>query len=352
MKNIVLVLAVLSVILQSCENVTSQYLCFDDVSYVSDFPKQIELDKVEPIALDLMGCVDFFGNDSVLVFKMMGLENHWKVCSFPDFETEVELLKKGNGPNEFVNMPSNEYFRQNICQVWFSDKRKLYHIDIPKSMEEGSLRMDTILDLPVNEMVLNCASLEDSLFFMVLYQPNSFRRCLLKGNKLYDLEHLKGLNSIEAYKDLNSMSAVRCYEKSQNKVVEALLHLNQINLYSLEERSFAKTICVGENLTDLGWIDNMSKRRWVKYYGSVFTRPEYFAALYYNASRKDFLSGKIEKTDIQIYNWEGEPLLNIVVPYQIESFHIHKDQYLYVLSTKGEEERLYKYDLGDLLQVL
>lgn len=351
MKKFVLILVVCSFVLQACDDFVSQHLSFDDIIYVSDFPKRIELDEGNPIDLDLMGCVDFLGNDSVLVFKMMGLEKHWKVCSVFDLNEEVDLLKKGNGPNEFVNMPNNEYFRQNenVCQVWSAGERKVYQINLSESLKEGNLHLDTLFRVPIDETVSNCASINDSSFFMVLYQFNSYRRCLLKEGKLQDLEHLKVINDVHVYKDLNSMAAVRCYEINQNKVVEALLHLNQINLYSLNDETFAKTICVGECLTDLGRIDNSSKKGWIKYYGDVFTTSEYFAALYLNASRKDFLSGKVQKTDIQVYNWNGEPLLNIIVPYQIESFFIHKDKDLYVLSTKGEKERLFKYDLGGLL---
>lgn len=351
MKKNVLTLIVCSFVLQACDDFVSQHLSFDDVTYVSDFPKRVELDEGNLIDLDLMGCVDFFGNDSVLVFKMMGLEKHWKVCSIFDLSEGMELLKKGNGPDEFVNMPGDEYFRQdeNVCQVWSSDDRKIYQIDFSASLKEGNLHLDTTFRVPIDEMVLNCASINDSSFFTVLYQFNSYRRCLLKEGDLQDLEHLKVINDVHIYKDLNSMAAIRRYEKSQNKVVEALLHLNQINLYSLDDETFAKTICVGKSLTDLGRIDNSSKRSWVKYYGDVFTTSEYFAALYFNASRKEFLSGKVQETDIQVYDWDGNPLLNITVPYQIESFFIHRNKDLYVLSTKGEEERLFKYDLGDLL---
>ena len=56
-------------VLQACDDFVSQHLSFDDVTYVSDFPKRVELDEGNLIDLDLMGCVDFFGNDSVLVFK-------------------------------------------------------------------------------------------------------------------------------------------------------------------------------------------------------------------------------------------------------------------------------------------
>lgn len=340
--------------LYGCDNVISQNLSFDDVEYVSEFPKQVELEKTDPIDLDLMGCVDFFGNDSILVFKMMNMDYHWEVYSFPNLNKKMNLLKKGKGPNEFIYMPSNEYFfeKGNLCQVWSSNERKVHHIDISKSLKTGQLQIDTIYKLPLKGTALNCVSIGDSSYFVVLNQVDSYRRCIWNGNDFSDIEHLKPINDVKIFNDLNSMAAVRCYNQSQNKVVEACLHLNQINLYSLENDSFAKTICVGEHLTDLGRIDDKSKYRWVKYYGGVFTGHNYFAALYFNASRKKFFEGKIERSDIQVYDWNGKPLLNISIPYQVESFFIHMDKDLYVLSTMGEEECLYKYDLGDLLQKL
>lgn len=351
MKNIILFLIIVIFTLYGCDDVVSKKLCFDNVDYVSEFPKQVELEKINPIDLDLMGCVDFFGNDSILVFKKMNMNYHWEVYSFPNLNKKMDLLKKGNGPNEFTNMPSNEYFFQNgnLCQVWSSNERKVHYIDFSKSLKTGQLQIDTIYKLPIKGAALNCVSISDSSYFVVLNQFDSYRRCILNGNEFRDMEHLKSLNSVKISKDLNSMAAVRHYDKSQNKVVEAYLHLNQINLYSLDNNSFAKTICVGEQLTDLGRIDDKSKYKWVKYYGGVFTSHDYFAALYFKASRKDFFEGRIEKTDIQVYDWSGKPLLNITIPYQVESFFIHMDKDLYVLSTLGKEEYLYKYDLGDLL---
>ena len=264
------------------------------------------------------------------------------------------MLEKGNGPDEFVNMPSNEYFHQNgnVCQVWSSSENKIYHINLSKSFDEGKLKIDTICDLPFNGNVLNCVAINDSSYYAGFYQFNSYRRCILKGNELRNVEHLKKNNDVKIHNDLNSMAAVRCYEPSQKKVVEGYLNLNQINLYSLEDKSFTKTICVGEGLTDLGRIDGSSKKGWIKYYGDVFTDKNYFAALYFDASREDYFSGKLKKTNIQFYSWNGEPLLNIILPYQIESFFIHKNKDLYILSTQGKEEMLYKYDLGDLLKTL
>lgn len=349
MKKNVLILSFLAIALQSCSDYVSQYLCFDDVVYVSEFPKTIELEEAAPLDLDLMGCVDFFGNDSVLVFKMMGLENHWRVCPFPDLNAGMDLLKKGNGPDEFANMPGNEYFDGNDCRAWMSGESKMLRVDISESLEKGRLQLDTILEVPMQGTALSCAAVDDSVYFAVLHQYDSYRHCLFDGNQLQDLEHLEAIDKHRVRNDLNAMAAVRRYEASQKKVVEGLLHLNQINLYSLEDNTFAKTICVGEQLTDLGRIDDSSKKQWIKYYGSIITHPDYFAAIYFNASRKDFFAGKIKKTDIQFFNWDGEPLLDIRMPFPAESFFIHKNKDLYVLSTKGEEERLYKYDLGDLL---
>ena len=58
MKNIILFLIIVIFTLYGCDDVVSKKLCFDNVDYVSEFPKQVELEKINPIDLDLMGCVD------------------------------------------------------------------------------------------------------------------------------------------------------------------------------------------------------------------------------------------------------------------------------------------------------
>ena len=352
MKKSIVIISLMAFLWQACDSL-SYHLSFDEVVYVKEFPQKVELEKVAPMDLDLMGCVDFFGNDSVLVFKMMNMEHHWKVYSLPDLKEGVELLKKGNGPNEFVRMPSNEYFQEdaNVCRVWSANERKVYQIDISASLQKGKTVLDSIWKLPLEGTAFTCASVDDSSYFVTLFQPDSYKRCLLNGSELQELEHLKPINDVKTYKEINSIAAIRRYEPSQKKVVEVMTHLNQINLYSVED-SFAKTICVGESLTDVGQVDDGWKWAWTSYYGHVMTHPDYFAALYVNANHKDFLSGDVKKVNIQFYNWEGEPLFDIGVPCSAESFFIHRNKDLYVFSANGETECLYKYDLNGLLQNL
>lgn len=345
-----LMVNVFFVLFISCSSADSKYMCFDQVVYISDFPRTIFLKKTDPLDVDLMGCVDFVGNDSLLVFKMMGTDYHWQVCSFTHLNKGVNLLKKGMGPDEFVNMPSNEYFQGTGCRVWMSGEGQMGHINLSKSFQQGSLCLDTLYRLPINGMAVNCISIRDSIFFAVLYQYNSFHRILFnqRGDRKI-LKHLQSINEVTIHNDLNSISAVRRYEPARNKVVEGMLHLNQINLYSLEDSTFAKTICVGDKLSNLSSLDNTSKKIWKKYYSTIVTHPDYFAAIYFNAQRKDFFDGKLEKVNIQFFNWEGEPLLNLIVPYSAETFFIHKNKDLYLLSVHGEKEYLYKYDLETLL---
>ena len=263
MKKSIVIISLMAIFLQACDSL-SYYLSFDEVVYVKDFPQKVELEKVAPMDLDLMGCVDFFGNDSVLVFKMMDMEHHWKVYSLSDLKEGVELLKKGNGPNEFVSMPSNEYFQKdaNVCRVWRSNERKMYQIDLSASLEKGKTVLDSIWKLPLEGTAFICTSVNDSSYFVTLFQPDSYKRCLLKGSELQELEHLKPINDVKTHKDINSIAAIRRYEPSQKKVVEVMTHLNQINLYSVEDSTFAKTICVGESLTDVGQVDDGGKWTW------------------------------------------------------------------------------------------
>lgn len=338
-------------LLCSCNNHDSKYVCFNQIEYISEFPKNITLNKTDPQEIDLMGCVDLIGNDSLLIFKMMGTGFHWKVYSFANWGKGVNLLKKGEGPNEFVNMPSNEYFYGSDCRVWIPSKSQMVHINLSKSFQKEQLCLDSIYRLPINGTAVNCVFTQDSTYFAVLFQRNSFQRILLdKCGKCKISKNLQLINDVTVQNDLNALSAVRRYEPQRKKVVEGMLHLNQINLYSLEDSTFAKTICVGDKLSNLNILDNSSKKEWTKFYGCIVTHPDYFAAIYFNAKRKDFFNGMMDSVAIHFFNWDGDPLLNLTIPYAVETFFIHKNKDLYLLSVHGEKETLYKYDLETILR--
>lgn len=337
----------------SCDESQNEvYMTLDDIVYISEFPFNVQLEKTAPIDLDLMGSVDMFANDSIVIFKYYNMDYFWRAFTLEDFHDKGCYLSRGTGPNEFTELPVNESFSADgsICSFWVPNSKKMYSVSLKKTLEDEALSMDTVIPLSIRSYVPYCMQINASTYFIVQVKGNSYRRSIFVIDETTELDHLKSLNDVHVQNELNAIGGVRVYNPDKERIVEGMLHLNQINLYSLNTNEMSKTICVGERLSNVNAIDKASKKEWIKFYGPMVVKDQYFAALYYNSTREEFLRGTMKKVDVQFFSWDGKPLLNISVPYSITSFFIYQDKFLYVFSANGESERLYKYDISSALR--
>lgn len=95
--------------------------------------------------------------------------------------------------------------------------------------------------------------------------------------------------------------------------------------------------------------DKSPKIKRHKYYGYIVSYEDYFVALYNDVSYESYFKGDGD-SQLQFFTWDGKPLLCIKLPCFVTSFFISKGRYLYIFSNGGEEEMMYKYDCGELLQ--
>ena len=134
-----------------------------------------------------------------------------------------------------------------------------------------------------------------------------------------------------------------------------MLRLNQINLYSFDG-TFNKTLCVGDALMDANAVDKsgdsmFSRGSMLKCFGGVVSYSDYFVALYHGISYKDYENSDNKSTcSLMVFDWDGNPILKINVPFTITSYGISKDGYLYFSRNNTETEQILKYKkLDDLL---
>lgn len=345
---------ILSCILISCNGYLGQtYMECKEVKFIDKFPHSVQLKDSIPLNIDLMGCVDFFIADSLLILKVDNNEYFWNVYSLSSNRHKVNLFRKGLGPNEYASLTCDEYVFSNdsslLCNVRFSDTEELYSLDLSESMKCGKEIMQK-KDIQLDKGMKSVLQVEDSTFFLMRYAGMGFCREMQVGMNVVSLGHLDAINNQTVRNDLNTLSGTLCFNTMRKRVAESMLRLNQINLYSWAD-DFNMTLSVGDHLTNVEMVDRTSKRELVKYYGASFAGDKYFAVLYYKSSYKNFFSGE-GKSDIQFFSWDGEPLLVVSIPYMASSLYITDDRELYVLSTNEKTEMLCKYDIGDYLQPL
>lgn len=93
---------------------------------------------------------------------------------------------------------------------------------------------------------------------------------------------------------------MRCVNPERMMVAEAMLNLNQINLYSLKSGK-SVTLCVGDELSDVAEVDNFPKRLRHYYYGYIEAHDGYFVALYQDVSAFDYWMGR-GKCELQFFD--------------------------------------------------
>lgn len=320
---------------------------------MSSFPKEETLDQVAALPLDLAGCVDMFAEDTLAVFKTPEKEYLWEAYSLNSLRPAGRLLRKGHGHDEFEFLPSDDALMRTdsalLCDFWINYEKRWCRLNLTSSLREGRPVYVQTQRFDIYNGLSNVAAVGDSAFLFVTNKDyTGLSRSLWRNGKVSEVAHLGNLNDVAVENELNTLSFVYCVNPQRKMVAEAMLNLNQINLYSVDAgRSL--TLCVGTELSDVSAVDNLSKRECHYYYGSIRAYGNYFVALYQNVPVKDYWEGK-GTCELQFFSWDGRPLLRLSLPVLATSFHISQNRYIYVFSSLGEEEALYKYDCGNLLQ--
>lgn len=350
----ILLITILFVV--GCSSHNEQTLHCNKVNYVQEFPREVDLEKTKPLPLNLVGCVDMKSADSLLIFKVDEGEYFWKIYSLNSNSFIARLLSRGHGNMEFVSLPHSESIIQTdsalYCDFCDDAHQTLFRCNLTQTLQQqGRLTLEPKFSYKKHGEAFPAVSLSDTtLYIKQNVGTGGYTRFLLVNGQKQDLAYVGNLNTVHVKENLNTLSAVTSINRKRMMAVEAMLRMNQINVYSLQSDS-SFTICVGEKLNDVNEIDGLPKRMRRKYYGNVMTYDNYFVALYHATSMFDYIQGE-GKSSLQFFDWKGNPLLCIKLPIVATSFYIKNNSDLYVFSSMEAEEALYKYDCTELLKCI
>ena len=149
---------------------------------------------------------------------------------------------------------------------------------------------------------------------------------------------IKKLNDFEipVGEDFNIMSSLVSVSPSSKYVVEALIGMNYINIYSLDEK-VEYTICIGDELDKLSDILSTSKFDRKYMFADVRTYNFGFAALKYDITEHIFQSDEKYTPSILFFDWSGKPIG--VVNSEIKFNHFDYDEenkMLYILDSDSK----------------
>ena len=252
---------------------SSDYMVLNEIRYINTFPQIFSIDngiKIDLENIDVIGIINFRIYDSLLVIATSDNDGLWSFVSLPDFRFLGKFLTIGQGPYEFFQYQfvgdGVNFFKENeeiFSSIFHFDKGKLYKMNIDESIKNQRLDIYTIHDSLPPVLLFDFVEIDSVTFFckeISNKETQQIRYLLINGEKIIP-HHFKKLNlaKIREREDFNILSTSTKYDFSTKRIVEMPGHLNYINIYSIDG-SFGKTICIGEQLDNIGKIQD--RNRW------------------------------------------------------------------------------------------
>lgn len=339
---LILLTTLVIIALTSCSKEARVMSC-GKIEYVSkfeiekDLPVGEELDK----AYDLNACVGVKNYDSIAIFYYHSGDYFWKVYDLKRNKLLACLFPHGHSSDEAVNIivPQTiyEYNGELFVQCTDADKLEFEIINLSQSIAAGKAVISYKKQFKLDNFLIDAGMSSDSTFIAYSASESMMKREVCKGNSVYETPWIKSLN--KETDDISALSAVHRINHDKGLVAEGMLYLNQIFLYSISG-NFAKTLCFGKQLTDVSKVEKANRGKRMQYFNGIAAYNDYFVATCVNAKRSDYEKGNAQSS-VMFFTWNGRPKACYHVNYVVDGALVY-GQYLYLLSTHGSAEHLYK----------
>jgi len=360
-KIILIIFLIASFVIYSCGNNSSNqpiYMTFDQVDYISNFPETFVLNNTKVPSIDIIGIRSFVIHDSIMILGTTNPKGIWSVISLPDYQVLGSFLERGEGPLEFMQGPNTsnktKFIREKgelVAYIYDFQKGIVKKFNVDKSITSGELQLSVIED-NFPPFLFNFIMIDSSNFFIkeLGNRDTQQLRSLYQKREKTNLPILDKLNqaALSEGKDFNILSTNTAYSDIHGRFVEAPIGLNYINLYSLDS-TITKTICIGEELSDISVVQNEFPQWNRKYiFANVSTFDNFFGVIHVNESFRNYETIRTKLPSIMLFDWDGEPLAELKMEKHLTHFDIDFiNQELYTFDVHSDE--FFKYDIKDVL---
>ena len=343
-----------------CQNTpkpSSNYMVLDEIVYIDHFPQVFSLNNGTAVDLGVIGTLSLSIKDSLLIVTTQETQGMWSFFSLPEYRNRGKYFTKGRGPNEFLSIPwaDEQYFFEEQSQlfsiIYDFAGGKSYKMNVSKTIQNNELNMsETDFSLP---RVLFSSAFMDTTNVLcreVDETHTQLTRYVWDGEKKKTSANLEkiSLASIRPGEDINTLAVHMLCRPGGDRIVEAALRLNQINLYSVDD-SFGKTICVGKRIDNISRVQDIERPNRMKTYKTLNAYPEFFVALYLGDTIRNDQEGTTTHNPVfQFFDWDGNPVAEVKSDRMITTFDIDfNNKILYTLNSNTEE--IYKYKIDHIL---
>lgn len=322
----------------SCSNKlddSKDYMCFDDVVYVSEFPEKVMLKADTSYINETIAINDFEILDSLIIYETRESSGGWVICSLNDGRRLKSILDVGHSKTEFNTIPQlcdgTTFFYDDSdlkSVIYDFGNGQVFEVNITKTLQDDSLNMshiknkiqpnlDKYIQMGNNEYFIRDVMTKKSIWY--------------KDGEKCESSVLDALNDFNLGGDFNVLAAMIRYNKAKDVFVELPVYTNYINIFSLSNNN-SKTVCIGNSLQKISETNIMMGEN----YYDLRLFDDYFAILY--------VKNKSSKPSIQFFDYEGNPIKEMLLDSNATSFDIDTiNNILYTFDC--EEERFYLYKI-------
>lgn len=335
--------------------VNMRYFAFDDIRTVKTFPVIYELCSPEVLELDVVGLQGIKVLDKYIVVSRTSDSGSLSIFSKDTDEYVGDFLKIGNGPGEILYAPF-------ISWIDFSDdERYAYVYDYKGNYLEYDLSASIVDMVPVWNCLAEKLPVTDAARYFYIDENmllcrrckpdrNGYERMIVdcKGNVIPS-PNVESLNEITS-SEMNLLSTGFAINSKEKRIAEFGSRINVIHLYSYVD-DYSVTLSVGDKMLPLDEWEQFSEDGMKKMYYDSKSFDKFFAALYIGDTIGNLDSGSFGTPQIQLFDWNGNPIAEIVVPMRALYFDIDiADKKLYVVDY--ETENIMRYDISEIFDTL
>ena len=299
--------------------------------------------------------------DSLMIISKRSDDKLWSFYSLPKYRHLGDFLDKGRGPFELAMSPSLHHLyhtEEGLLCAYLRDDYvgNVFNFNITESLKTDSIHISK-LEFAVPNSVFNYVPIDSTKALIKQIENNNTKQ----NRYIFNSDGTKTTNSFldrwnkesvkEGDNNHNIISSIIRYHKKNDRFVETQSMMNYLSIYSLDG-SFAKVICFSDELDTPRKIERISTSERMYYFGGVRLYDDFFGVLYFNEKVHPGELGEKEKyPSIILFNWEGDPLAELVLGDNIYKFDIdfnNGDLYTY----DNYEGQLYKYNIQSILDEL
>lgn len=256
-----------------------------------------------------------------------------------------DFLTEGRGPNELLRPTCMTAYKDSkgVKNVYLFDLQlfESFRFDLLKSIDVGKAELVKLGSMPGH--TLYAYPYRDTLSLAKYIMPDRISSALI-GRSGSKVKEIPIYPDVDAFMTLSNLSSADVFFPDSDLIAIAMCSLPQVNFLNVVSGD-RYTVAVDKKY-----------RRWEKtitessggmfYYASVCASDTHLFALYYGVTNRDWMKGEYS-SHLHVFDKYGNFLWNISLSEQLKT--IAYDSEMNCIYGIDEEDRIYRYDLSDVI---